>query len=346
VNHVNIIKQALKMTWRYRPLWLFGFFLALCGGNGGGGGGGNFNFSNSFSGEDFGQFGEVPQPPSIEPGVVVALIIGIFCLVVLLAVVGVVIQVVTRTALIGMVRQISRTEAVTVADGWRIGWSRNAWRLFLVGLVIGIPWFVITITLLLLAFSPLVLLFAGDTTLTVIAIAATIVAFLFVLLILIILGVALTLLLDLARRRVVLEDQGVIATIGDTVGMIRRSFKDIILIWLLLLGAGFAWFFIALLIVLPVSLLAAAFVGIMPAVLVYLLTDSVVGAVIAGAPLALLTFILISTAAGGLYLIFRSAVWTLTYLEIRGLDGPETPAGDQPVDTGPASPELEPQLAS
>ena len=346
MNHVNIIKQALKMTWRYRPLWLFGFFLALCGGNGGGGGGGNFNFSNSFSGEDFGQFGGVPQPPSIEPGVVVALIIGIFCLVVLLAVVGVVIQVVTRTALIGMVRQISRTEAVTVADGWRIGWSRNAWRLFLVGLVIGIPWFVITITLLLLAFSPLVLLFAGDTMLTVIAIAATIVAFLFVLLILIILGVALTLLLDLARRRVVLEDQGVIATIGDTVGMIRRSFKDIILIWLLLLGAGFAWFFIALLIVLPVSLLAAAFVGIMPAVLVYLLTDSVVGAVIAGAPLALLTFILISTAAGGLYLIFRSAVWTLTYLEIRGLDGPEAPAMDQPVDTGPASPDLEPQPAS
>jgi hypothetical protein len=39
MNHIDLLKKAFYITWRYRPLWLFGFFLALCGG----GRSGNFN---------------------------------------------------------------------------------------------------------------------------------------------------------------------------------------------------------------------------------------------------------------------------------------------------------------
>jgi hypothetical protein len=88
--------------------------------------------------------------------------------------------------------------------------------------------------------------------------------------------------------------------------------------WLLMFGIAFGWGIIALIVVLPLSLIAAALIGGIPAGLVYLISNSGWGALIAGAPLALLTIIIISSAANGLYLIYQSAVWTLTYLEIRG----------------------------
>jgi hypothetical protein len=102
-----------------------------------------------------------------------------------------------------------------------------------------------------------------------------------------------------------------------------------------MLGAGFAWAVVSILIVLPISLIAAALVGIVPAALVYFISDSVIAALVAGAPMAVLVVILVSAAAGGLYLIFRSAVWTLTYLDVRGPNEPGDGLTDQPVD--PAS---------
>lgn len=339
MNHIDILKRAFQISWRYRALWIFGFLLALCGGGGGGGGSGNFNFSGS--GSDFEDFsGDLPSIPNIDPNVIIAIVVGVFCLIILLSILSVVVQVVTRAALIAMVHQITQTGAVTVAEGWRLGWSARAWRLFLVGLVIGLPWAIFAIFLLLLAFSPLLLLLlAENTALTIIAIIITVVAFLGVLLLLIVLGAGVTLLLDLARRRVVLDNAGVIASVGDTFGLIKRRLKDVIIIWLLMFGVGFAWTFVALMVVLPVSLIAAAIAGGIPALLVYFISESVIGAAIAGGPLALLVIILVSSVAGGFYLIFRSTVWTLTYLEIQE-------QGHMPAAAEAPAPTLDPQTES
>ena len=155
MNHIDLLKRAFKITWRYRALWVFGFFLALCGGGGGGGGGSNFNFSGNRS--DFDGFGNIPDVPPIDTSLIIALVIGLILFIIVLIVLSVIVQVVTRTALIGMVRQIVETEAVTITDGWHLGWSKEAWRLFLLGLVIGIPVAIVAIILILLAFSPLLL---------------------------------------------------------------------------------------------------------------------------------------------------------------------------------------------
>jgi hypothetical protein len=99
--------------------------------------------------------------------------------------------------------------------------------------------------------------------------------------------------------------------------LIKRRFKDVLIMWLLMFGIAIGWGIIALIGVLPISLIAAALIGGIPAGLVYLISNSGWGALIAGAPLALLTLIIISSAANGLYLIYQSAVWTLTYLELQ-----------------------------
>jgi hypothetical protein len=128
----------------------------------------------------------------------------------------------------------------------------------------------------------------------------------------------------------------VVGSLRDAIGLVRRRFKDVVIIWLLMLGIGFAWAIIAILVVLPVSLIAAVLVGGIPAGLVYLISRSWLGAAVAGIPLAGLALIIVSSAAGGLYLIFRSAVWTLTYLEVQN-----AAAGAQPPPESP--PALEPE---
>lgn len=341
MNHIDILKRAFTITWRYRPLWVFGFFLALCGG-GGGGGGGNFNFSGNRN--NFDGFGNIPNIPEIDPSLIIGLVIGLILLIILLAALGAIVRVVTRTALIGMVRQITQTEAITITDGWHLGWSRNAWRLFLLGLVIGIPLAIVVIILILLAFSPLLLLFANSTAFTVTGIIATVIAFLFIILILMIIGALVGLFQELAWRQIVLDGSGVIASLGEAFGLIKRHFKDVAVIWLLMFGVGFAWVFVSLIVLLPISLIAGALAGGIPALAVYLISNSGIGAAIAGIPLGVLVFILIISLGTMFYLVFQSAVWTLAYLGFQDLEQPEDQEVQDP-DSGqaPATLDLQPE---
>lgn len=311
MKHTELFKRAITISWRYRALWLFGFLLALC--SGGSGGRGNFNFPSG----DTASF-DLPSDtiPNVEPAVILVIVGLVICLVLILAVVGVVVRAVTRTALIGMVRQISETEVVAMRDGWQFGWSRRAWRLFLVGLVIGIPVAIVSIGLIALSLSPLLVLLFNDTTATVAAIVLTVVLFLFALLLVIAISAVIAPFQELAWRRTVLGETDVFASLGDGFRLIKQNFKDVLVMWLLMIGAALLWGLASLFVVLPVALIVALLIGGIPAGLVYLASSSVVGALVTGIPLAVIALILVMSAASAFYLIFHSAVWTLTYLEL------------------------------
>jgi hypothetical protein len=326
VNHIDLLKRAFNITWRYRPLWLFGFLLALCGGAGSGGG--NFNFPGGGGGGDFDDFDNLPDSLGLDLNLVIALAVGAVCLIILLALLSAVVQSVTRTALIGMVDQIVAGETVRLGDGWRSGWSRGAWRLFLISVVIGLPLAIITLLLILLALSPLLLLLTGETAPTVLGIILTVFAILFIILILIALNLVIGPFQELAWRRVVLDTHGIFATLGQTFGLIKQRFKDVAIVWLLMFGVGIGWVFIALIIILPISLILALFLGGPPAALVYFISNSGLGAAVAGIPMAVLAIVLVSSFGNGLYLVFQSAVWTLTYLGLLSVSpGSEMPKG-------------------
>jgi hypothetical protein len=338
MNHLEILKRAFHITWRYRPLWIFGFLLALCGG--GNGGGGNFNFpsgsGNNQGLENFGNLGV----PEIDPNLIIAIVVALVCLILLLAIMGVVVQYVTRTALFGMVQQIEETGAVTTADGWRFGWSKRAWRIFLLNLLIGLPLAILTIGLILLALAPLLLLILDETTTRVLGVVTTVVACLLVLVLLLIVNVIIAPIQELAWRRIALDQRGVIDSLREAVGLIKRRLKDVALMWLLMFGVGILWTVIALIVVLPVALIAAAIFGGIPAAAVYLLSNSWVGAAIAGVPLGVIALVVVISAGSALFLIYQSAVWTLTYLQLQA-KAPETsvspnlaPGGGEVVTSG------------
>ena len=331
MNHTELLKQAFKITWRYRPLWVFGFFLALCSGSSGGSG--NFNPPSGVDGGDFGD-----TIPEIDPGTILAVIGVLLCLAIAAMLLGIVVRAVTRTALIGMVHQIADTKAITVREGWQWGWSSRAWRLFLVGLVIGIPVAIVSIILILLAMSPLLLLFLNDSTGSIAAVVIfTILSVLLVILVLIAIGAIVTPIVEISWRRTILHERGVFESISETFTIIRQNLKDVLVIWLLMFGVGILWGIVALVVLLPAALIAALLVGGLPAGLVYLLSGSWIGAAITGIPLAFIAMILVISVGTAFYLIFQSSFWTLAYREF-GKPGdivivvendpePETPTG-------------------
>lgn len=339
MNHTNILKRAFTITWRYRPLWIFGFLLALCGG--GGSGGGNFNFpSSGGSGDgDFGNLEGLPSSvPEIDPNLIIAIVVAVICLILLLTIISVVVQYVTRTALIGMVRQVEDTAAVTIRDGWRFGWSNRAWRIFLLNLLVGLPLFILTLGLILMALSPLLLLILDETSSRVLGVVLTIFSCLLVGVLLFIINVIVAPIQELAWRRIALTERGVVNSLREVVTLVRRRLKDVAIMWLLMLGVGFAWGIVSLIVVLPVSLIVAALLGGIPAGLVYLISQSGWAALIAGAPLALLAIIILGSAASGLFLIYQSSVWTLTYLELQKTEDSSQTLPDSP-DPQPLAPD-------
>ncbi|MDX1520269.1 MAG: hypothetical protein R3264_01420 [Anaerolineae bacterium] len=343
MDHLQILKRALIISWRYRPLWVFGFFLALCSSSGSGG---NGNFNN-FSGNS-GDLGNQIPPDflDIDPQLLLALGIGLVCLGLLLVIVGIVVRAVTRTALIGMVHQIEATETITIRDGWRLGWSAEAWRLFLVSFLFYLPLTIIIIGLVLLAFLPLgialasggdgveALILGGVTTLVGIICIAVLASFVLYL---------LSPIVEFAWRLTTLEKSGVIDSLKDGLALSRNRLKDVVILLLIMFGLAIGWGIVSLIVVLPVMLISAIVIGGIPALVVYLISQSLMGAAIAGIPLAVLVLILVGSAAQGLYLIFQSSVWTLAYLEFQQENGAEP----EPVDAAPAPTDLpDPQSAA
>ena len=203
---------------------------ALTGGGGGSGGG------NAVSGGDQSALGPLPQIPGLErfdPGVWFGIAALCCCLLLLWVIVAVIVQYVARTALYRSVDQVEASGAApTWRQGFRLGWNHRTFRLWLLDLVIGIPFIIVVVLLFALAATPLLLLLIDSTAARVLGI-------------------------------------GLAVAVGG--------------------GIGYA---------------------------LYAVTQSVGWAIAVGLPPFLLITIVPLTVVQGIYLVFESSAWTLTYREV------------------------------
>ncbi len=335
MDHVKILKRAWEITWRYRALWVFGVILALTTGNAGGGGGnGGGGPGYRFGGEDFlGPGGELPIPeiPAQVVSILIAVGVGLACVIVLLSIAALVARYVAETALIRMVDDYEETgEKRSVRQGFRIGWSRTALRLFLIDLLIVLPLALVSILLFLLAFAPLLLWTTENTVAGVVGTVATIGLFFLILFLVIIVAAVVSLLMHFFRRACALEELGVIESLRQGYEIVRRHLKDVVIMWLIMIGVGLA----LIIVMIPVMLLlviAGVMMGGLPALLVGGLASlAFKGAVpwilggAVGVPIFILVVTLPALFLGGLVEVFKSSVWTLTYRELRALESVET----------------------
>jgi len=345
MDYTKVLKRALHTVWNYRALWIFGIILALTTGGGSWSaarGDGDGGFQYNFRGEDLFHFemGEMPPPEVVS--ILIAIGVGLACLIAILIIATTIARYVAETALIRMVDDYEKTgQRHSVREGFRMGWSRTTWRLFLINLLIGLPTALAFILLFVLAFAPLLLWATGSKVAGGIGTVTTIGLFFPILFLAIVVGVVLSLLTKFFWRACALEEMGVIESIRQGFGIVRRHLKDVVIMWLIMIAVQIAW---------VIALIATAIV-LFPAIILLI----IVGGVLAGLPALLIgglaslifegavpwilagvvglpIFILVMAAPwvflSGLMEVFKSSVWTLTYQELRALEPAKLPELD------------------
>lgn len=349
MDHLKILKRSWEVLWNYKALWVFGVILAIAsaGGTAGGGGNSGAQFSgngnqNSFQPfetgpgmqgaweegwREFGLFFSQDIPNAVGT-TLIALGIAFACILVLLGIATFILGYMSRTALIRMVDEYEETEERrTVKEGFRIGWSRTTWRLFLIDLVVNLPIIIVFLILFLLSLSPLLLWFTQNNAAEILGTVAAVGIFFLVILLVLLVSTVVTVLRRFFHRACALQELGVFASIAEGYRIVRRNLKDTALMWLILLGLQIAY---------GIGVAVFAFILLLPAVLIAGIAALLFGGLgaliggealpwimggVVGIPLFLLLFALPLTFLSGLKEVYINNAWTLTYREMTALNG-------------------------
>jgi hypothetical protein len=375
MDPVKILKRAWHILWSYRALWVFGLILALTAAGSSGGSGNN---GARFSGDSSNQSYQAPLPENwreeignafaevgkefsriledglpaigISKGELTALIwiILIFVLVMLVVGLGMAIaRYVSETAVIRMVDEYEATDTkMTVRQGFRIGWSRTSWRLFLINLIVHIPVFLLVALLIVVGFMIYTMVAGRSETFAVAGIVGLIGIVFVAIFVVIILSIFLGLLRHFFWRVCALENVGVGESLRRGFVLVRENWKNVGLMWLVMIGLGIAWMIvsiIAIILTIPIVAITAligALVAAIPGLLLVGLFSTFLSGYlpwIAGGLFVLPLFFVLAFSPWVLLTawqqVYTSTVWTLTYREIKALpvETPEMeigPVGD------------------
>lgn len=369
IDPIKILRRAWHVLWNYRALWVFGLILAIAaGGSSGNGSNNNYQYDQNR--------GESPQvtPQSMQEawqdfqrelnklfqqGIPEAdisgqelstflWIIGGFVLVMLIVGISVAIaRYVSETAVIRMVDEYEASgNKMTVREGWRMGWSQTAWRLFLINLIVNLPAIALALVLLVAGLVVLVSVANGTADFAAFSIVSSIVLAFITIFTVVILTILLNLLRNFFWRFAVLENAGVRESMQRGFAMVLDNWKSVGLMWLVMIGLGIVWaiasiilFIVSIPVVIVTALLAATLMAVPYLLLVGLFSTFLSGVLpwVAGGlfiaplffPLAFSPWVLL----GSWQSVYTSTVWTLTYREIKALPALVAPPEVEPIPT-------------
>jgi hypothetical protein len=370
VDYQKVLKRSWEMVWRYRALWLFGAILALTTINGfyfSLDPGWEFNGEripirltetsivylpgadltidltdpegtilqlNDADLEEIRRLFSRESVAGLIPRGVWSVLIALGIVAASMALVGLFARYVSEAALIRMVHEGEETDEKSgILRGFKLGFSRIAWRLFVIDIVINLPLMLVFFVAFTLALLPLLLWAVGSTTAGFTGALLTAGGLFLLTILSVIISAVVSLFVQVIRRACAVEGLGVTASIGRGLGMVRRHFKEVVVIWLIWIGTRLAWMIAsvpALILLSPILLLfvvAGVFLGAVPALLVGGLLSPVlagpfpwiVGS-LAGLPIFLLVMLAPMLFLGGLVEVFKSSTWTLAYRELHALE--------------------------
>ena len=355
IDFGKILKRAWHILWNYKVLWIFGILLAItAGGNGGSGNGGSsgsgyhFDGSNGFNGGTSSTNPTVQQiyqwlqqniaPAFLHPDhhILTFVWIGVVFLLFILIVstVFALIRYPSETAVIRMVDEYEQTgNKVGFRAGWKMGWNRRAFRMWLIDFITGVPFFIMVAFLIGLGVIVFFTVRSGNQAIAATGIVASIGCFFLFILAIIVLAVALALLRQFFIRKTVLENTGVGDSFRQGWEMFKRNWKSATLMWLIMLGIGIAFGIASVIIfflLIPAYIILAipgAIVAAIPGLVALGITSIFAAGPVAwivGLIVALPFFFLIAFSplalVSGLYKIYESSIWTLAFREIKVLD--------------------------
>lgn len=295
----DIIRDAFKLAWKYKYLWLFGLFAA---------GGGSMNFNLPGGGDSSGD--PMAQVEAAWEWILAALAI-IILVGLVLGIIILILHVISKSALIYNVYQILTGGRHALSGGWDFGVTRF-WPMLGVTLLE----FVITVAFVTVLALIVIVFF-------VIHLALGVLALLFALPLLIAGLGAMRLTWNYADRFVTLETRGVIDAIGEGWTLMRREWRPSVTMLLVKVG-------IAIAVAMGVLGIGAALA--LPAVALWFINEPL--AIVYGV-LVILPFLVLTGAYFG---TFDSSVWTKVFLQLRAPAYAAAPAsGGDTAPSGPDS---------
>lgn len=364
MDPVKILKRAWHILWSYRALWVFGLILAMAGASTSANGSNNGTRYETDSQRSQQQLPEDMRQAFKEAGQEmekvfneglpdvgiskedVSTLIWIAVIFVLLSLIlGIVVAIaryVAETAVIRMVDEYENTGSkMTVREGFRIGWSRTSWRLFLINLLVNLPIILTMLLLLVLGIAVFLTVSQGNEQPAMFMIISSIGILFLVIFVVAIVSIFLGLLRHFFWRACVLENLGVSDSLRRGFQMARENWKNVGIMWLVMIGLGIVWAIvsvIAIIVTIPVvvvTAVAGALVAVIPALLAGGLTSIFLNGWlpwIVGVLFALPLFFTIAFSPwlllGSWQTVFTSTVWTLVYRELKALPALTPQDGD------------------
>ncbi|MBL0347447.1 hypothetical protein [Candidatus Villigracilis affinis] len=367
MDPIKILKRAWHILWSYRALWVFGLILAMAGAGSSGGNGSNSGSryeANSQSNQQHETFPEdMPQTfeeftqgmerlfnegmseigipkEDLTTLIWIAVIFVVFSMI--LGLVVAVARYVAETAVIRMVDEYENTGSkMTVREGFRIGWSRTSWRLFLINLLVNLPMILTMLLLLGLGIMVFMSFTQGSQEAGMVSIVISAVILFLVIFVVAIVSIFLGLLRHFFWRACALENLGVRESLSRGFQMARENWKNVGIMWLVMIGLGIVWAIvsiIAFIVTIPVVLVTAV-VGALVAVIPVLLAGGLTSIFLSGwlpwvigVLFALPLFFTIAFSPwlllGSWQTVYASTVWTLVYRELKALPALTSQVGD------------------
>lgn len=354
MDPIKILKRAWHILWSYRALWVFGLILALAAGGSSGNSGSNSNYQTN--GEETSHV----TPQTMQEGMrslqsevqklfdqgipdinatgkdITAFVWVIVAFILVMTIIGIAMAVaryVSETAVIRMVDEYETSGTkLTVGQGFRIGWSKTSWRLFLINLIVNLPAITLMLVLLIAGIGVYFAWVNGTVEFAAFSTVATVVLLVITIFVVIILSIVLHLLRNFFWRASVLEDLGVRESFSRGFAMVRENWKDVGLMWLVLIGLGIIWMFasvILFIVTIPVVIVTAVLAALVASVpfllfagIFSLFTSGWLVWIAAGLFVAPLFFTLAFSPwvlLGSWQAVYTSTVWTLTYRELKAL---------------------------
>ncbi len=349
LNLGDILTQAWKITWKFKILWVFGIRAGCAsnsngggnfkGGSSGGGGGGNGNGNGAdFPGGEqlsdfFRRFENLRPEQALQAlleqylWIIVAVILALCLLWFLFYALGIM-------GRVGLIKGIGKAdggaESLTFGEIW--GESLPYfWRMFGLWFLVGLPFFLLVLILLVVLGAGLFTAIQGGGTEGGIAamLGGTMLFFFCLLCVIGILGIFVNLILEQSQNAIVLEDLGVLASLGRGWEVFRQNWLTVIVVGLILWVIGIV---VGLIIAIPL-MVAAIPIGVMAVAAAA--NDSWLVLVVIGLACCAV-FLPFSLLLGGVEQTYFQAVWTLAYRRLTTLTEP-APAIPAPLEN------LEPQ---
>jgi len=331
MDYGNILKRAGEITWRYKFLWIFGFIMAMCG-QGGGRSRFQTNYRTSIPIDSETGMSAMPDFPAFFPEPlgqtpIILLIVAILLLVLFFMFISIAVGAIGRSALIKSVDRVETGEDISLKTSWKDGLSK--------ALPMGLQQFLLSLPTLILVLAMFAIFFGlfwsfmsdgsmtmrprfdmdspgpppqMDTFFTILPLLiASMCGFICVIFIIqIFVGIFLT----FGGRAIVLEDKGVIASLGRGWSVFRQNLAPSIILAII---AAVLSATVSLAIAIPAMLLMIpVFLSTMPALVSG--AGPPIGSILLLVVAGIIVF-LVTVFVGGIMRVYLETLWTLAYRE-------------------------------